>query len=102
MAALTTGDGLDDVVVTAVASTTSLAPDAEETWQLLLEGQSGIRLLDRPFIGDFQSPVRIGGQLMETFDEQLNRVEKRRLSYMQQMSTLLSRRLWAQAGSPEI
>jgi beta-ketoacyl ACP synthase len=102
MAALTTGDGLHDVVVTAVASTTSLAPDAEETWQLLLEGQSGIRLLDRPFIGDFQSPVRIGGQLMETFDEQLTRVEKRRLSYMQQMSTLLSRRLWAQAGSPEI
>ena len=102
MAALTTGDGLDDVVVTAVASTTSLAPDAEDTWQMLLEGQSGIRVLDRPFIGDFQSPVNIGGQLMETFDDQLNRVEKRRLSYMQQMSTLLGRRLWAEAGSPEI
>ena len=102
MAALTTGDGFDDVVVTAVASTTPLAPDAEDTWQQLLEGQSGIRVLDRPFIGDFESPVLIGGQLVETFDEQLNRVEKRRLSYMQQMSTLLGRRLWAQAGSPEI
>ena len=102
MAALTTGDGFDDVVVTAVASTTPLAPDAEDTWQQLLEGQSGIRVLDRPFIGDFESPVLIGGQLTETFDEQLNRVEKRRLSYMQQMSTLLGRRLWAQAGSPEI
>ncbi len=32
-----------DVVVTAIASTTSLAPDAEETWALLLEGRSGIR-----------------------------------------------------------
>ena len=102
MAALTTGDGFDDVVVTAVASTTPLAPDAEDTWQQLLEGRSGIRVLDRPFIGDFESPVLIGGQLVETFDEQLNRVEKRRLSYMQQMSTLLGRRLWAQAGSPEI
>ena len=102
MAALTTGDGFDDVVVTAVASTTPLAPDAEDTWQQLLEGQSGIRVLDRPFIGGFESPVLIGGQLAETFDEQLNRVEKRRLSYMQQMSTLLGRRLWAQAGSPEI
>ena len=102
MAALTTGDGLGDVVVTAVASTTPLAPDAEDTWQMLLEGQSGIRLLNKPFIGDFESPVHIGGQLAETFDEQLNRVEKRRLSYMQQMSTLLGRRLWAQAGSPEI
>jgi beta-ketoacyl ACP synthase len=101
MAALTTGDGFD-VVVTAVASTTPLAPDAEDTWQQLLEGQSGIRVLDRPFIGSFESPVLIGGQLAETFDEQLNRVEKRRLSYLQQMSTLLGRRLWAQAGSPEI
>jgi beta-ketoacyl ACP synthase len=102
MAVLTTGDGFDDVVVTAVASTTSLAPDAEDTWQQVLEGQSGIRPLDRPFIVDFDSPVNIGGQLRETFEDQLNRVEKRRLSYMQQMSTLLGRRLWAQGGSPEI
>jgi beta-ketoacyl ACP synthase len=102
MAVLTTGDGFDDVVVTAVASTTSLGPDPEDTWQQLLEGQSGIRLLDRPFIVDFDSPVNIGGQLRETFEDQLNRVEKRRLSYMQQMSTLLSRRLWDQAGSPDI
>jgi beta-ketoacyl ACP synthase len=102
MAVLTTGDGFHDVVVTAVASTTSLGPDPEDTWQQLLEGQSGIRLLDRPFIVDFDSPVNIGGQLRETFEDQLNRVEKRRLSYMQQMSTLLSRRLWDQAGSPDI
>ena len=102
MAVLTTGDGFDDVVVTAVASTTSLSADAEDTWQQLLEGQSGIRLLDKPFIVDFDSPVNIGGQLRETFEEQLNRVEKRRLSYMQQMSTLLGRRLWDRAGSPEI
>ena len=61
MAPLRTGDGLPVVVVTAVASTTSLAPDAENTWQLLLEGQSGIRELDKPFVDEFDSPVRIGG-----------------------------------------
>ena len=33
MAPLRTGDGFADVVVTAVASTTPLAPDAEDTWQ---------------------------------------------------------------------
>ena len=65
MAALRTGDGFADVVVTAIASTTSLAPDAEDTWQLLLEGRSGIRELDKPFVGEFESPVRIGGQLVE-------------------------------------
>ena len=63
MAALATGDGFPDVVVTAVASTTPLAPDAEDTWQALLQGQSGIRALDNPFIEQFNSPVRIGGRL---------------------------------------
>ena len=54
MAPLRTGDGFANVVVTAVASTTSVAPDAENTWQLLLEGRSGIRELDRPFVSEIQ------------------------------------------------
>lgn len=102
MAPLRTGDGFPDVVVTAVASTTPVASDAEDTWKLLLEGRSGIRELDKPFVAEFDSPVRIGGQLVETFDEQLDRVERRRTSYMQKMSTVLSRRLWSTAGSPEV
>ncbi|KHO27690.1 3-oxoacyl-ACP synthase [Mycolicibacterium setense] len=91
-----------DVVVTAIASTTSLASDAEETWALLLEGRSGIRPLDKPFVEEFNFPVRIAGQLTENFDDILTRVERRRLSYMGQMSTVLGRRLWESAGSPEI
>lgn len=102
MVAKTTGDGLADVVVTAAASTTPLAASAEETWQLLLEGRSGIRTLDKSFVAEFDSPVRIGGQLTESFDQTLSRVERRRLSYMEQMSTVLGRRLWESAGSPEI
>ncbi|MDH6199069.1 3-oxoacyl-(acyl-carrier-protein) synthase [Mycobacterium frederiksbergense] len=102
MVAKVTGEGLADVVVTAATSTTSLASQAEETWQLLLEGRSGIRTLDKPFVAEFNSPVRIGGQLTESFDQTLTRVEQRRLSYMGQMSTVLGRRLWESAGSPEI
>src|ERR1700761_5406907 len=100
--ALITGQGLPDVVVTAVASSTALAPDAEETWQRLLKGESGIRTLDKPFTEMFDSPVRIGGELREDFDEHLTRVELRRLSYMQKMSRVLGRRLWEAAGSPEV
>ncbi|MGE2689029.1 KasA/KasB family beta-ketoacyl-ACP synthase [Mycolicibacterium pulveris] len=102
MASLTTGDGLPEVVVTAVTTTTALAPDAEQTWQQLLQGDSGIRTLDKWFVGEYESPVRIGGQLREDFDEQLNRVEKRRMAFMQKMSTLLGRRLWEAAGSPDV
>ena len=102
MTSLSTGNGLRDVVVTAVTSTTAIAPDAEQTWQALLDGRSGIRELDSAFVKEFDSPVRIGGRLQETFEEHLNRVELRRLSYMQQMSTVLGRRLWELAGSPEV
>jgi beta-ketoacyl ACP synthase len=102
MAPLSTGDGFADVVVTAVASTTSLASDAEKTWQSLLDGQSGIRELDKPFVPEFKSPVRIGGALQENFDEHLSRVELRRLAYMQKMSLVLGRRLWESAGTPDV
>jgi meromycolic acid 3-oxoacyl-[acyl-carrier protein] synthase II len=102
MTPLRTGDGLANVVVTGVASTTSLAPDAEQTWQLLLEGRSGIRELEYPFLEEFDSPIRIGGPLQENLDEHLTRIELRRLSNMQKMSVVLGRRLWETAGTPEI
>jgi 3-oxoacyl-[acyl-carrier-protein] synthase II/beta-ketoacyl ACP synthase len=102
MTALRTGEGLADVVVTALASTNALASDAEDTWHQLLEGGSGIRHLDKWFVHEYDSPVRIGGELREDFDEQLSRVELRRLSYLGKMATVLGRRLWATAGAPDI
>ena len=102
MTALRTGEGLADVVVTALASTNALASDAEDTWHQLLEGGSGIRQLDKWFVHEYESPVRIGGALREDFDEHLNRVELRRLSYLGKMATVLGRRLWEAAGAPEV
>jgi beta-ketoacyl ACP synthase len=102
MAALTTGNGFPDVVVTGMAMTTAVATDAESTWKALLDGQSGIRKLDDPFVEEFDLPVRIGGHLLEDFDSELTRVELRRLSYLQKMSTVLSRRVWKDAGSPDV
>jgi len=77
---LSTGDGFPNVVVTGYAMTTALATDADTTWQRLLDGQSGIRLLDDPFVEQYNLPVRIGGHLLEDFEKELTRVELRRLS----------------------
>lgn len=98
MAALTTGAGLSGVVVTAIVATTSAAPDAEETWRVLLDGGSGIRPLDKPFVDEFDLPVRIGGAVREEFDAHLTKVELRRMSYLQKVALVLSRRLWDGAG----
>jgi beta-ketoacyl ACP synthase len=99
---LATGKGFPNVVVTGIAMTTALASDAETTWKLLLDGQSGIRTLSDPFVEDFDLPVRIGGHLVEEFDSQLTRIENRRLGYLQKMATVLNRRVWENAGSPEV
>jgi beta-ketoacyl ACP synthase len=90
------------VVVTGVAMTTALATVAETPWKLLLDNQSGIRTLDDPFVEEFDLPVRIGGHLLEEFDSQLTRIELRRTGYLQRMSTILGRRVWENAGSPEV
>jgi beta-ketoacyl ACP synthase len=82
--------------------TTALASDAEGTWKRLLDGQSGIRRLDDEFIEMYDLPVRIGGHLLEEFDGELTRVELRRMSYLQKMATVISRRAWLNAGSPEV
>jgi beta-ketoacyl ACP synthase len=99
---LATGNGFPNIVVTGIALTTALATDAETTWKLLLDGQSGIRTLDDPFVEEYNLPVRIGGHLLEEFDSQLDRVENRRMGYLQKMSTVLGRRVWENAGSPEV
>lgn len=102
MAGLATGDGFPNVVVTGIAMTTSVATDADGTWKALLDGRSGIRKLEDPFVEQYDLPVRIGGHLLEDFDGELTRVELRRLSYLQKMSTVLSRRVWEHAGAPEV
>ena len=82
--------------------TTSVATDAESTWKALLDGQSGIRTLEDPFIEQFQLPVTIGGHLLEDFESELTKVENRRMSYVQKMAAVLGRRVWENAGSPEV
>jgi beta-ketoacyl ACP synthase len=101
MTGLSTGKELPNVVVTGIAMTTALATDANSTWQKLLDGHSGIRKLEDPFVEEYDLPVRIGGHLLENFEDELTRVELRRLSYLQRMSTVLSRRVWKDAGDPE-
>lgn len=102
MAALLTGTHRPDVVVTGFAMSTALATDAEGTWKRLQNGESGIRTLDDYYIELYDLPVRIGGHLLEDFESELTPVELGRLSYMQKMATVIGRRAWENAGSPEV
>jgi beta-ketoacyl ACP synthase len=90
------------VVVTAIEATTSIAADIESTWKGLLAGESGIRVLDDPFVDKWDLQVKIGGHLKEALDPQMTRLELRRMSYVQRMSKYVGNRLWESAGTPEV
>jgi beta-ketoacyl ACP synthase len=98
----TANGGFPSVVVTAVEATTSVAADIESTWKGLLAGESGIRVLEDEFVTKWDLPVRIGGHLVDNVDSHMTRIEMRRMSYVQRMSKLLSKRLWENAGTPEV
>ncbi|MBH0779056.1 KasA/KasB family beta-ketoacyl-ACP synthase [Nocardia bovistercoris] len=91
-----------NIVVTSVAATTSIAGDVDSTWKALLDGESGIDVLDDEFIDQFELPVRIGGHLKVAPALSLADDEIRRLSYVEQMATVLGREVWRNAGSPEV
>ncbi|MFI1460021.1 KasA/KasB family beta-ketoacyl-ACP synthase [Nocardia carnea] len=91
-----------DIVVTAVAASTSLAGDIDATWTGLLEGASGIVRLEESWVREHDLPVRIGGPLKVRPDTHLTRVELRRLAYVERLATVLGRELWRNAGSPDV
>lgn len=98
----TANGNFPSVVVTAVAATTSLASDIESTWKGLLAGESGIRALDDEFVHKWDLAAKIGGHLKEPIDEEMTRLDLRRMSYVQRMGKYLSKRIWEAADSPEV
>ena len=98
----TRGGQFPNVVVTSMVATTSLGGDLDTTWENLVAGKSGIRELTDDYIDEFKLPVRIGGKLVDDPTLEVTRVEARRMSYVERMSHVMSKRLWAQAGEPEV
>jgi beta-ketoacyl ACP synthase len=88
--------------VSSLAATTSIAGDVDATWKGLLNGESGIDVLEDDFVTEYDLPVRIGGHLAVSPTSLLSRVEQRRMSYVEQMAYVLGQEVWKNAGSPEV
>jgi 3-oxoacyl-[acyl-carrier-protein] synthase II len=87
------------VVVTGLGATTPLGADVETTWQALLAGQSGVRLLTE----DWREllPVHFAARVATEPADQMERVEMRRLDRSEQFALIASREAWKDAGSPD-
>ncbi|MGO3325414.1 KasA/KasB family beta-ketoacyl-ACP synthase [Gordonia sp. (in: high G+C Gram-positive bacteria)] len=98
----TRGGEFPSVVVTSMVATTSLGADLDTTWENLVAGKSGIRELTDEYVGKYNLPVSIGGKLVEDPTQEVTRIEARRMAYVERVSHIMSKRLWAQAGEPEV
>jgi 3-oxoacyl-[acyl-carrier-protein] synthase II len=86
------------VVVTGLGAITPLGPDVAAFTGGLLEGRSGVRLLDGPEFADL--PARLAATVDAT--GRLDRIEARTLDRVQQLALIAAREAWADAGAPEV
>jgi 3-oxoacyl-[acyl-carrier-protein] synthase II len=87
------------VVVTGLGATTPLGGDVGSTWQALLDGRSGARVLPDDWANDL--PVRIAAPAAVDPASVLDRVQARRLDRCEQFAIVAAREAWADAGAPE-
>ncbi|MCX4835458.1 beta-ketoacyl-[acyl-carrier-protein] synthase family protein [Streptomyces sp. NBC_01016] len=93
-----TGNG--HVQVTGVGAMTPLGADAPTTWAGLLDGTSGVRLLEEEWAAEL--PVGVAAGLTVDPASLLPRPEARKLDRGEQMALLSVREAWQDAGAPQV
>jgi 3-oxoacyl-[acyl-carrier-protein] synthase II len=84
--------------ITGLGALTPLGPDVAALEEGLLNGRSGVRLLDEPEFAEL--PARLAATVDLT--DRLERVEARTLDRVQQVALVAAREAWSDAGSPEV
>ncbi|ADG99172.1 Beta-ketoacyl synthase [Segniliparus rotundus DSM 44985] len=103
--ATTLNGGYPSIVITGMHAVSGLGHDVDTTWNNLLAGKSGVEKLETARLTGLSLeglPAQIGSQLKFDPTETLSRVEKRRMSYTQQLGVVVARQLWEEAGKPEV
>ncbi|HEV2345565.1 MAG TPA: beta-ketoacyl-ACP synthase II [Actinocrinis sp.] len=84
------------VVVTGLGATTPLGGDVASSWQALLAGRSGVRLLTEDWAEDL--PVKIAARVAVEPSAVMKPVERRRLDRSAQFALIAAREAWKDAG----
>lgn len=90
------------IVVTGIGATSPLGGTAQESWNALLAGESGVRSLDHDWVAQYELPVTFAAEAKVRPEEVLERVEYKRLDPSSQFALISAREAWSDAGSPEV
>ncbi|MGW2813109.1 beta-ketoacyl-[acyl-carrier-protein] synthase family protein [Streptomyces sp. NPDC001415] len=91
---------LGEVLVTGLGAITPLGADAATTWAGMLDGTSGVGLIEEEWGAGL--PVRVAAGLSVDPLSLLDRVEARKLDRCEQLAMISSREAWRDAGTPEV
>ncbi|MFJ9854016.1 beta-ketoacyl-[acyl-carrier-protein] synthase family protein [Streptomyces sp. NPDC101150] len=84
------------VVVTGIGATTPLGGDSASTWEAMLAGRSGVRVLEHDWAADL--PVRIAASAAVDPGEVIPKPLARKLDRSAQFALIAAREAWADAG----
>ncbi|MEY9877816.1 3-oxoacyl-[acyl-carrier-protein] synthase II [Streptacidiphilus sp. MAP12-33] len=91
---------LVEVAITGMGASTPLGGDVASTWAAMLEGRSGVAVLQEEWAREL--PVRLAARLAVDPAQVLPRVEARKLDRCEQLALVTAREAWADAGRPEV
>ncbi|MFE4862150.1 beta-ketoacyl-[acyl-carrier-protein] synthase family protein [Streptomyces sp. NPDC056670] len=91
---------LAEVLVTGLGAITPLGADAASTWAGMLDGASGVTLIEEEWAAGL--PVRVAAGLAVDPLSLMARVEARKLDRCEQLAMIASREAWRDAGTPEV
>ena len=90
------------IVVTGLGATTPVGGTVPETWEAILAGESGVRLMPFDWVETYDLPVKIAATIKVSPLDLLARVEARRLDPVGQYALIASREAWGDAGTPDV
>ena len=90
------------IVVTGLGATTPVGGTVPETWEAILAGESGVRLMPFDWVETYELPVKIAATIKVSPLDLLARVEARRLDPAGQYALIASREAWGDAGTPDV
>ncbi|BDZ46721.1 beta-ketoacyl-[acyl-carrier-protein] synthase family protein [Naasia aerilata] len=90
------------IVVTGIGATSPLGANARDSWTALLAGESGARTLEQEWVEQYDLPVKFAASAKVEQEEQLERVEAKRLDPGSQFALIAAREAWADSGIEHI
>ena len=88
------------VVITGLGASTPVGGDVATTWEALLAGKSGAKLLTADWVEEL--PVKIGAPAAVEPTEVIERVKARRLDRNAQFAVVAAREAWADSGLADV